>query len=1142
LEDKKMGTMGSSRLWGKIILLVAVCGWGLSAQAKYGAGSGTQAEPFRIGDVSDWQELMTTPADWASHFVLTADIDLNDVPITPIGNDPNNFTGVFDGNDYAIRNADVNMPGSNYVGLFGYLGKDGQIKNLGAEDVSILGQNCVGALVGYKYSGTISNCYSTGWVSGRYLVGGLVGENYGTITNCYSTGSVIGTGERVGGLVGMNHGTITNSYSTGPASGTVYYVGGLVGDNFFGTISNCYSTGPVSATGELVGGLAGWSYGGNFTACFWDIETSGQARSSGGTGKTTTEMKTIQTYLDAGWDFTIEDGDPADWVMPGNDYPHLAWQYWTWGIIPDVNDLSREEAEIAITSAGFLMGSINYTISETVPPGYVVNQYPSSGSTGILGVTKIDLVVSCGSQISAGSGTPDDPYQIETVSDWMLLTCRSDFWNKRLILTADIDLQGVAALSPVGNRSQPFTGVFDGNRRIIRNVVITMPNSDNVGLFGYVGQNGQIRNVGLENIAITGQMRVGGLVGWNYCGSITACYTTGSVSGVMYAGGLVGHNGYHSDRCSYYFDPFCEECGACRKCWADIQPSLIYKCYSKASVVASSSTLGGLVGWNEGSIISCYSNGSVSGWQEAGGLVALNWYGLINNCYSTGSVTILPWLTTAGGLVQSRDNFSRSTDCFWNVETSTRTTSFGGKGLATIQMKSLATYRNAGWAGRGWVINDGYDYPRLDWENSGGAPIPDPEPAPLSGSGTLEDPYQIWTADDFVILSQYASILDKHIVLMAEIDLQGVALSPIGSNQPFKGVFDGNGHIIRNVVITMPDSEYVGLFGEVDPNGQIKNIGVENAAITGQSCVGGLVGRNHNGSITGCYVTGLVCGRNLVGGLVGASYYGNLTDCYATSDVNGNGSYVGGLMGWNYYGSLSACCAGGDVSGSGEHIGGLMGVNYYGSLTACYAAGDVNGNSVYVGGLVGWNEGRLTACYAMGSVNGGDYVGGLIGVRYYSMLTDCYAAGSVSGEGEYVGGLVGVCTSGGLAASFWDVNTSGRTWSAAGTPKTTVQMETQSTFTSARWDFIGETANGTADIWAICEGTNYPRFVYQIPQGDIVCPDGVNSVDYSILARYWHETGCAALDDCEGADTDLSGAVDFGDVAAVAESWLRDVR
>jgi len=154
-----MSRMGSSRLWGKITVLVAVCGWALSAQAKYGGGAGTEAEPFRISVVSDWQELMATPADWASHFVLTDNLDLDGVLLSPVGNDANNFTGVFDGNDCVISNAD------GYVGLFDYLGTAGEIKNLGVEDVSIFGS---------------------------YPVGGLVGDNHGTLSNCYSSGSRLG--------------------------------------------------------------------------------------------------------------------------------------------------------------------------------------------------------------------------------------------------------------------------------------------------------------------------------------------------------------------------------------------------------------------------------------------------------------------------------------------------------------------------------------------------------------------------------------------------------------------------------------------------------------------------------------------------------------------------------------------------------------------------------------------------------------------------------------------------------------------------------------------------------------------------------------------------------------------------------------
>jgi hypothetical protein len=66
-----------------------------------------------------------------------------------------------------------------------------------------------------------------------------------------------------------------------------------------------------------------------------------------------------------------------------------------------------------------------------------------------------------------------------------------------------------------------------------------------------------------------------------------------------------------------------------------------------------------------------------------------------------------------------------------------------------------------------------------------------------------------------------------------------------------------------------------------------------------------------------------------------------------------------------------------------------------------------------------------------------------------------------------------------ITASFWDVETSGQTSSAGGEGKTTAEMKTLSTFTSAGWDFVGETANGTEDIWTICQGVNYPRFTWQ---------------------------------------------------------------
>jgi len=75
--------------------------------------------------------------------------------------------------------------------------------------------------------------------------------------------------------------------------------------------------------------LGGNYWGGVVTACFWDTQTSGQAKSDGGTGKTTAQMQTAKTFLDAGWDFVGETKNGTEdlwWILEGKDYPHLWWE------------------------------------------------------------------------------------------------------------------------------------------------------------------------------------------------------------------------------------------------------------------------------------------------------------------------------------------------------------------------------------------------------------------------------------------------------------------------------------------------------------------------------------------------------------------------------------------------------------------------------------------------------------------------------------------------------------------------------------------------------------------------------------------------------------------------------------------------
>jgi len=183
----------------------------------------------------------------------------------------------------------------------------------------------------------------------------------------------------------------------------------------------------------------------------------------------------------------------------------------------------------------------------------------------------------------------------------------------------------------------------------------------------------------------------------------------------------------------------------------------------------------------------------------------------------------------------------------------------------------------------------------------------------------------------------------------------------------FVGTFDGNEHIIRDLYIDRSDEGHVGLFGRIDDEGEITNIGVIDADVTGDRNVGALVGSNH----------------------------ATVENSYATGDVTGN-RYVGGLVGYNSDGTIFDSYATGDVSGE-EYVGGISGINRHGTVSDSYATGDVNGNK-NVGGLVGYNsDGTIFGSYATGDVSGEEYVGGISGMNRRGMVSDSYAAADVNG-------------------------------------------------------------------------------------------------------------------------------------------------
>jgi hypothetical protein len=323
------------------------------------AGCNYTPTPSQNLEIRTWYDLDAVRDNLAGHHILMNDLNSTTPGYTQLAGPTANggtgwepigrgawttgpslfgdfFKGSFDGQGHEIHDLVINQKYSGAeAGLFGCVGKGAIIKNLGVVHATVMVSEdaealvklnpdtvgildvapifAVGIVVGFSM-GSVSNSYASGTINCVWNVGGLVGQNTGTVNNCYSTANVTGLSS-VGGLVGANGdltiaGTVTNSYSTGSITGGEF-VGGLVGEN--------------EASG------AGVDFHGTVSNSFWDIETSGQATSDGGTGKNTTQMLDIVTFSGAAWNIiavALNETNPTYiWNIVNNvTYPFLSWQ------------------------------------------------------------------------------------------------------------------------------------------------------------------------------------------------------------------------------------------------------------------------------------------------------------------------------------------------------------------------------------------------------------------------------------------------------------------------------------------------------------------------------------------------------------------------------------------------------------------------------------------------------------------------------------------------------------------------------------------------------------------------------------------------------------------------------------------------
>ena len=289
-----------------------------------------------------------------------------------------------------------------------------------------------------------------------------------------------------------------------------------------------------------------------------------------------------------------------------------------------------------------------------------------------------------------------------------------------------------------------------------------------------------------------------------------------------------------------------------------------------------------------------------------------------------------------------------------------------------------------------------------------------------NGNGTETYPYQIADLDNLQWLSETTGSWQSYFIQTADIDATGTqnwnggaGFTRIGNgNDPFTGSYDGQGHTISNLYISVSYGD-LGLFGSTN-SATLSNIVLTDCDITGNDGTGALIGDSDLDIITNCGVTGVVNGDFATGGLVGRSAGSTFSSCFSKTAVNSNG---------------------------GERVGGLVG----------YALGSTT----------------ISNCYVRGIVDGVDKVGGMVGHLNNSSLINCYSAAIVPSVGTDINGLVGLASNTCSATkSYWDMSGSGHIVDPLGTGLNTGDMTYfYGIYYTTGWDFVAESRNGSDNFW-----------------------------------------------------------------------------
>jgi hypothetical protein len=428
---------------------------------------------------------------------LVVDVDANGTDqwnsgdgFEPIGENNDEFTGEFDGDNRTISNLSINRT-SDFVGLFGKTGTSSTIRAVTLSEPNVTGKNDVGPLVGGSY-GTVTqvrvdggNVTTTepGTADDTHLGGLVGGVHENTVSESYSSVTVDARdNDEVGGIAGDNGATVEQVYFSGVVENSGAEIGGILGDTNSGTtVSEVYMSGSVDGSGA--GAIVG-NNGGDadvIAAAYWD--GSNDVPSAGVHSGTSGDVTNLSTSEMRGINATVEmyglDFDDA-WRPGDADYPDFAWD----------SDLD--------TSADILAGDGDDT------PYQITDAYELQAATY---------------NLSANYTLANDVDAPDT-DDWF----------------------GGDGFKPIGDSSNGFAGTFDGAGHTISGLYVDRGSTDYVGLFGYIETGSSVVDLGLENATVTADGQAGTLAGTND-GTVERSFATGDLdtSGAQ-SGGLVGLN------------------------------------------------------------------------------------------------------------------------------------------------------------------------------------------------------------------------------------------------------------------------------------------------------------------------------------------------------------------------------------------------------------------------------------------------------------------------------------------------------------------------------------------------------------------------------------------------------------------------